>query len=835
MTDRQREILGILLIALGIFVLLSIISYNPGEEPTIAKDLVIDNWMGILGIIVSSALVRFTLGYVSFIFPVLLLIWGWWVFAKKPIRSVARFSVYVLILSVITSAAMGLPDAMSTGDIMFEYRYSGLVGGVIARVLHDFLGLWGAIIVLVVGTIATLRGYFSWSLYSPFEVITEYWENFREKRRHKKIAKQAAEEDTQEDFPTFSGEEPATGIQTEPGIRPELQADAHEKRKSKKSTRKKLDRTKTSASDEEETTDSANTGSFPTGDHEPSEPVTETPAERVDSTEPTPEERHSDEHTIENDISPEPGPQSTGSKSAQGTEADDYSMDEEIIEKSVDFDAAQDKAKRREYKLPSSDLLIAPDEVEEGASREELVENARLLERSLLEFGVEAKVVHISPGPIITRYELEPAKGVRINKFTSLADDLARVMRAQRVRVLAPIPGKAAVGIEIPNKHGATVYLKHIINSDAFVSAEHALTIAMGKTTSGEAYVANLAKMPHVLIAGATGSGKSVCINTMIMSLLYRAKPTELKFIMVDPKKLELSVYQALEGYHLITSEDLDEYVITKPSNAVTALRSAEIEMERRYELLADAAVRDIDEYNKRVAEGRHEGEHLPYIVVVIDELADLMITASKEVEEPIARIAQMARAVGIHLIIATQRPSVDVLTGVIKANFPARIAFQVASKTDSRTILDANGAEKLLGKGDMLYLPPAQPEPIRLHNSFVSLEEIESVLDHVNGQPKAEELELPSLNEATDSTSFSIGHERDELFFDALKLVVTHQQGSISLLQRRLRIGYSRAARIIDELEEAGIVGGHEGSKARDVLADESIIEDIENGEIDI
>ncbi|MBD3274834.1 MAG: DNA translocase FtsK, partial [Candidatus Marinimicrobia bacterium] len=456
-------------------------------------------------------------------------------------------------------------------------------------------------------------------------------------------------------------------------------------------------------------------------------------------------------------------------------------------------------------------------------------------EQALTEFGVEARVVHISPGPIITRYELEPAKGVRINKFTALADDLARVMRAQRVRVLAPIPGKAAVGIEIPNKHPSTVYLKHIINSKAFTESDHLLTLALGKTTSGEAYVANLAKMPHVLIAGATGSGKSVCINTMIMSLLYQAKPDELKFILVDPKKLELAVYQQLAGYHLITSEDLDEYVITKPNNAVSALRSAEIEMERRYDVLSQAQVRDIDQYNRRVEAGKYDGEHLPYIVVVIDELADLMITAAKEVEEPIARLAQMARAVGIHLIVATQRPSVDVLTGVIKANFPARIAFQVASKTDSRTILDYNGAEKLLGRGDMLYLPPAQPEPIRLHNSFVSLEEIEDVLDHISTQPKDEELELPSIKEATDSVSFTVGDERDEYFHEALKLVVQHQQGSISLLQRRLRIGYSRAARIIDELEEAGIVGSHEGSKARDVLVDETFLEQLKSGEIQL
>lgn len=825
MSDRQREILGILLIAVGIVVLLSLVSYNPGEEATIGKNVVIDNWMGILGIIVSNVLMRFTLGYVSFICPLLLILWGWWIFATKAFRPLIRMSVYSLLLAILTSTAMGLPDAMQNGTIAFEYRYSGLVGGVIARVLHDFLGLWGAIIVLVVGAIATLRGYFSWSLYSPFEVFSEYWENWKEKRRHKKVAKQAARQEEMDT--TFDAGQP------EPEIAGETKTEGRPRTKSESGEEPlpfEQDEDKDKTIETEEQTEPAGSATDEKESVGEETPEVEEDEPELPEEKPAPEDKPADQTQ---------GVQRSLSKHKKARKSEpgksDYSMDEEVIEDIVDFDSSKEKAKRREYKLPSSDLLEAPDEVEEGATREELVENARQLERSLREFGVEAKVVHISPGPIITRYELEPAKGVRINKFTSLADDLARVMRAQRVRVLAPIPGKAAVGIEIPNKHGATVYLKHIINSDAFVSAEHTLTFAMGKTTSGEAYVSNLAKMPHVLIAGATGSGKSVCINTMIMSLLYRAKPTELKLIMVDPKKLELSVYQQLEGYHLITSEDLDEYVITKPSNAVTALRSAEIEMERRYELLADAAVRDIDEYNRSVDSGEHEGEHLPYIVVVIDELADLMITASKEVEEPISRIAQMARAVGIHLIIATQRPSVDVLTGVIKANFPARIAFQVASKTDSRTILDANGAEKLLGKGDMLFLPPAQPEPIRLHNSFVTLEEIEAVLDHINKQPRAEAMELPSLNEASETNTFSVGNERDELFHDALKLVVTHDQGSISLLQRRLRIGYSRAARIIDQLEEAGIVGGHEGSKARDVLVDESIIEEIENGEIDI
>jgi len=783
--------LGLLLMALGIFVLLSIASYNPAEEPTIGKNIVIDNWMGILGIYVSSYLIRFTIGFASIVFPLIIMLWGWWLFAKKDSKILLRFSMHVLSLALLTSIAVGLPDAVKSGGVSFEYRYSGLVGGVIARVLHDFLGLWGSIIVLVVGALATIRGYFSWSLYSPFEFIGRYWDEFQHKRQQKKASKMALKKEKQRFNQVAENAGPEEGVKSEP------------QKKKKFSLRKK----KSDESDESK----------------PPKPKAQEPTVR---------------QTVEKDPEPLEPPAPVARKQpteSNGESEDSFSMDKEVIEEEIDYDATQEGVKRREYHLPSSDLLNAPEEVTEGATKEELIENAQLLERALLEFKVEAKVVHVSPGPIITRYELEPAKGVRISKFTSLADDLARIMRASRVRILAPIPGKAAVGIEIPNKRSNTVYFKHIVNSKAFTSAEHPLTLALGKTTSGEAYTTNLAKMPHVLIAGATGSGKSVCINTIIMSLLYRCKPNELKLILVDPKKLELSVYQQLANYHLITSEDLDEYVITKPQNAVTALRAAEVEMEKRYDILSNAGVRDIDAYNKRVDSGKHDGENLPYLVVVIDELADLMITAAKEVEEPIARLAQMARAVGIHLVVATQRPSVDVLTGVIKANFPARIAFQVASKTDSRTILDSNGAEKLLGRGDMLYLPPGKPNPIRLHNSFVSLEEIEAVLEHITSQPEADELELPSVKEASDRTSFTVGSERDELFYKALKIVVTHQQGSISLLQRRLRIGYSRAARIIDELADAGIVGEHEGSKARDVLVDETYLRQIEEEGLDI
>jgi len=411
-----------------------------------------------------------------------------------------------------------------------------------------------------------------------------------------------------------------------------------------------------------------------------------------------------------------------------------------------------------------------------------------------------------------------------VSKIVSLSDDIALAMRAKRVRILAPIPGKAAVGVEIPNKNAQIVYLRTAINSEKFSSMDSPLAIALGKTAAGENICVDLATMPHLLIAGSTGSGKSVCINSIITSMLYKARPDELKFIMIDPKKLELSTYKKLKNYHLMPLRDVKEDIITKPQLAVLALKSAEVEMERRYDLLADAGVRSIAEYNRK-AGSAEDMTKLPYLVLIIDELADLMITAAKDIEEPISRLAQMARAVGIHLIVATQRPSVDVLTGVIKANFPARMAFQVASKTDSRTIIDMNGAEKLLGNGDMLYVPPAEPEAIRVHNSFVSLPEIERVLEHICDQPKYEEKPLPSVKE----TPLKSGEEgyleyygNDSLLPESMRLVVMHQQGSISLLQRRLKVGYSRAARLIDELENAGVVGPFEGSKAREVLWDE-------------
>lgn len=515
-------------------------------------------------------------------------------------------------------------------------------------------------------------------------------------------------------------------------------------------------------------------------------------------------------------------------KAAQTTlRPNEIEIEAAIIEDEIDYDETQERVPKREYKLPSVDLLAEPPPISSGQSKDVLLRKAELLIQTLETFGVDGRVTNIAPGPVITRYEVEPGPGIRVAKIASLSDDIARVMEAQSVRIIAPIPGKNSVGIELPNDQPEIVYFKSGINSPKFSESASILTIALGKTTAGEIFVADLGKMPHLLVAGATGSGKSVCINTIITSLLYRARPDQVKFIMIDPKKLELSTYKRLQGYHLITSESIDEYVITTPKNAVHALRSAELEMENRYNLLSKKTVRNIDQYNER-ATGKDGYNPLPYIIVLVDELADLMITAGKEIEEPIARLAQMARAVGIHLVIATQRPSVDVITGVIKANFPTRIAFKVAQKNDSRTILDQNGAEKLLGNGDMLFLAPGAPAPVRLHNAFVTLEEIEDVLDHIQEQPKPEEELLPAVIDEQDPTIAGTdgGGERDPLFDDAYRLVVLHQQGSVSMIQRRLRVGYARAGRLIDELERAGVVGPNTGSKARDVLVGPEVLD---------
>ncbi|MDP2980470.1 MAG: DNA translocase FtsK [Candidatus Omnitrophota bacterium] len=462
-----------------------------------------------------------------------------------------------------------------------------------------------------------------------------------------------------------------------------------------------------------------------------------------------------------------------------------------------------------DYKLPSLELLDSPPREPGNIFGENLEESARILEDTLRDFGIESKVIDISKGPVITRYELQPAPGVKVNRITSLNDDIALTMKATTVRIVAPIPGKSCVGIEVPNADTSMVFLKEILESGEYqkMAASSKLAMALGKDISGRAVVTDLGDMPHLLIAGTTGSGKTVCVNSLIMSMIYNATPEELKFLMVDPKMVELAIYNGLP--HLLCP------VVTDTKKVSGALGWVVSEMESRYKMLAKMTVRNIQAFNQK------SEEKLPYIVVIIDELADLMMIAQEDIENAITRLAQLSRAVGIHMILATQRPSVDVVTGVIKANFPARISFKVASKVDSRTVLDMNGADKLLGKGDMLFLDPGSPKPIRAQGTFLTDPEIEKVVNFIKSQQEPV-YDNEILEQQKKSVSGRGGFEKDEFFDEAVNMVLETGQASVSMLQRRLRLGYTRAARIIDAMEEEGIIGPFRGSKPREILIQE-------------
>ena len=796
MNDKRRlEILGILTVALSIFLMVSLGSYNPSEEPTISTNVQVENTMGIMGVLLSHLLIKMGFGLSSIIIPILGIFWGWTLFSKQDSANLIRTTIYGLVTMLLVSFSTGVFLITFSDSAELNYTFSGLIGGTVAEFFLDWFSVYGTILFLFSSWLILIRGYFNLDYYQLFAIMSEKWKKWQESQALNKNLKE--KEDT--------------------------------KRRHTKDLIAKID--------EKKEKESMEISSNPSVENLEKEVESEQidpyldDSKQIDSNNNEMEEEGSGEQLLDDIIKDEPIPESSideenSDDKIPKPDMEEIQVGEMAITEEVNIDSIAERNKpKKKYQMPSSDLLFNPVNVSDNLSRDELVERANYLTQSLATYGVEGQVVNVHPGPIITLFEVEPADGVRVNKFVALSDDLARVMEASSVRVIAPIPGKSSVGIEIPNRNPATVFFKSVVNSPEFAEADSLLTLAIGKTTSGEISTLNLGKMPHLLIAGTTGSGKSVCINTIICSILYRATPDEVKFVMIDPKKVEMTLYRALEDYHLLKMEDISEPIVTSVDNAILALRALEKEMDRRYNVLAEALVRNIGEYNKKM---KKDGQYImPYIILVVDELADLMMLSAKDVEAPIARLAQLARAVGIHLVIATQRPSVDVITGVIKANFPSRIAFQVASKIDSRTIIDQPGADKLIGRGDMLHLGTGSSDAFRMHNAFLSLEEIEAVMNHILDQPKPEELILPSVREAQ-MTDFGNdgGVGTDDMFNDAVSLVITHQQGSISLLQRRLKVGYSRAARLIDEMEQAGIVGPFTGSKAREVLVDESYLE---------
>ena len=780
MQYRRKEIAGIILGLLAIFLLASFVTYDPTESPGgLSPDFAKTNFMGLFGIYASYYIMKLSFGWATLFLPLGMGILSYAIFTRKNIKDYLRILAYVTVTSLWTSSIVAY--VMISNNHPLGMEYSGLIGYSLTAFIQDLVGVYAYSILMIAMLILIVSGFFHISLYDELlnfrDFLKEKFEVLKEKRRLKSVIVSPAQPIIQNETESEVNVEEFTETEM---VEEDIQADSEDELK------------KSLASDELDNPDDL---------------------------------QGSEIDVIQAVVGTEEADDSVDSEM---DEAKEITIEDEVEIKETDLDAQKERrARYRQYQLPSTDYLIDPIEITSHLDRDTLHEKAESLVHALETFGVNGKVVKISPGPVITLFEIEPGEGVRVNKFTNLSDDLARVMKAQRIRVIAPIPGSKSVGIELPNEQPSIVYLKNIINSEEFVKSESKLTVGLGKTTVGEAYTFELNKMPHLLVAGATGAGKSVCINTIIVSILYKARPDEVKFILIDPKKLELATYKSLVGYHLITAPNLDEYVMTTAENAVGILDSAITEMERRFQVFADARVRNIAEYHARQKQNS-ELENIPYVVVLIDELADLMMTSGRAVEEPITRLAQKARAVGIHLVVATQRPSVDVITGLIKSNFPARISFQVSSKIDSRTIIDQMGAEQLLGRGDMLFLLPGSAAPIRLHNALIELDEIEKIMEHITSQPKPDEVMLPETKEKKVDSNFSVDEDTDELLKDVAKMVIESQQASVSMLQRKFRIGYSRAGRLIDELEALGIVSGYSGSKARDVLVELSYLETV-------
>jgi S-DNA-T family DNA segregation ATPase FtsK/SpoIIIE len=825
--SNKKQILGFFLILFSFLIVLSIVSYSAGDESRLESVSITDvfkkqnqsenyntsNWLGIIGVVISGFFVKGTFGYFSLIIPAILIMFGLQMMRRRSIMDLLQMSVYMILLMVFTASLFGM-FRTTLGVDKISYSLVGTSGEYFASVFYLLLGSLGTYILLfgIVFAIAFLL--IDRDIAKSFARLRLLYESFRDKfRSSMEEMKERKEEENR--------------LREEEGFRKEEERVRDSKRSAIQKERDKIQKTKrgegSGESVEEEHVIKETNINRPIENElvENEKPKVKPEKKKEESVKDIQLEVEKQTPVLDelNTVLPvTPVVKPVLNKKPQIGDV----IPEEVKEENLPPELLED------YKMPKVDLLEEPLKEElDVISDEELKENGRLLQAKLLNFGVKIEKVIATPGPVVTLYELVPAEDVKLSRIESLQDDIALAMKAKGIRMIIPIPGKGTVGVEIPNHNAVTVKVRGIVGSKKFAESTLNLPIALGKTISGDVYIDDLAKMPHLLVAGSTGSGKSVGINTIVTSLLYKLHPTDLKFLLIDPKKIELNLYDKLKNHYLVTSKDYTEKIITTPQNAVLALKSLELEMEKRYERLANATVRNIQDYNKKFAEGRLKDDEnikhskMPYIVVIIDELADLMITASREVEEPIARLAQLARAIGIHLILATQRPSVDVITGVIKANFPARIAYLVNSKVDSRTILDMNGAEQLLGKGDMLYTPPGVGKPIRIQSPFISSEEVEKVAEYIGDQKGfSRQYELPSMSQKK-KKSYSESDERDELFEDAARIIVRYQQGSVSLLQRKLKIGYARAARIVDELEDANIVGPFDGSKAREVLVE--------------
>jgi len=790
--EKNKKILGLFLLIFALILLLSIVSYSRFDRALLSYQLkdffrtfssdelqrelhTAQNWLGIVGAYLAEFSINLTLGISAIIYPFIIGLLGFSFFKKIELKTLLNVSNFLIVSALLISTMFGVVR-LEYSLFYQTYELSGAFGNFLGKALGTLLGGVGSLILLIALMLITLVIAFDIKIEKIFLWIVSLFSRVHEDKPEsvKETKIQDKEKDNLEKIKQLREKKKKTILPVSETAAEELQQELTEEQKEE--TRIRIIR------------------------------KDEVPVNKVEA-------KKKEDHLKEEEAAKPRDP-----------EDDLVNFANRDIEAALP-DPWEEKIK---YHMPSLELLNEIPAQNFKVAEEELKKNAELLKDKLSLFDIEIQDISVTPGPVVTLYEIVPAPGVKISKIVSLEHDIALALAARGIRIIAPIPGKSAIGVEIPNSEPSLVVAKSVLNKLANTKAE--LPLALGEDIAGEVLISDLAKMPHLLIAGSTGSGKSVGINMIIASLLYSKHPSEVKLAIIDPKKIELSFYNCLRRHYLAVSPDFDEDIVTVPTNAVLLLKSVEYEMEKRYDKLAKAGVRNIVDYNLKIADPKKAPKdtetmkhyHLPYIVVIIDELADLMITAGKEVEEPIARLAQLARAVGIHLVLATQRPSVNVITGVIKANFSARMAYQVASKIDSRTILDMNGAEQLLGRGDMLFLPPGMPKPIRMQNAFITTDEVERLTEYISKQEGySKPYNLPSLYDKKKEAGAKFMDDVDPLFHDAARVVVRHQQGSVSLLQRRLKLGYSRAARIVDQLEEAGIVGPNDGSKAREVIVE--------------
>ncbi|MBI4358724.1 MAG: DNA translocase FtsK [Candidatus Omnitrophica bacterium] len=754
--ERLNEVLGVLFLLIGLFTLVSLLFFHPNDHPfyTSHPNQEYRNVTGISGVYLAHVL-RLSLGLSAFSIPLLFLFWASCFFLQKVPQK--KWMEFVGIgISILSISSL---FSLLTQDA-WKVTAGGLVGYFISGNLERYFGVIGGLIISACCLALSLILATDFLLYPLFERLLE--------RAKGKIEEVRAVWPRWKRSPSLK---PSKSFEPQGGLLGRFVAP-----KVKKYT-------------------------IPEGKKTDSPIVAELEEEEF-------KKETAFKEALNRIV-----------KIKKFKEAKNKPVAERQTQANQGEEALVPQAKETlaEYRLPRLDLL-KPASANQVPIEDDLQGTSRILEETLHDFGIEARVIEIEQGPVITRYELLPAPGVKVNRITSLSDDLALALKATSIRFLTPIPGKAAMGIEIPNSTTTIVSLRELLESIEYRETSCDLPLLLGKDTSGKAIISDLTDMPHLLIAGATGSGKTVCLNSVIAGLLFSRSPEDLKFVMVDPKMVELAIYRDIP--HMLTP------VVTDVRKAAGTLNWLVAEMERRYQMFATCGTRNIQAFNHRKQKDLSNGtsgddlpRHLPYIVLVIDELADLMVVAQDKVETAITRLAQLSRAVGIHLVLATQRPSVDVITGVIKANFPARIAFKVASKVDSRTVLDMNGADKLLGKGDMLFLKPGEPKPTRGQATFITDEEITAAVQFIKEQRGPQYL---SEIEAVSDGKSSVGNlERDELYDDAVRVVLETRQASVSVLQRKLRLGYGRAARIIDMMEQEGIVGPYQGSKPRDILVD--------------